>query len=152
MSKNIIRDGYTRGATIKPKPGLYEGLSIKFRPMLPEQVDAVTGRVADKRTAGHFAEATVTIAAALAKQITEWDEVGPDGKPVPIKAEHFRNLPSPLLRRLYDVVSGYDPGDLPEQSSEPEHDEYLSDLTEAIATASPPPSALEKDEKNLPKG
>jgi len=150
MASNIIRDGYTRKATINAVPGQYEGLEISYRPMLPEQVDAVSGTMADKRAAKDYRGAAVFCAKALAKHVVEWNEVDPDGKPVPITAENVARLPARLFKRLFDDVSGYDSGDGPTENAPPaERDEYLTELMEATATGKPPAQVTDDaDEKN----
>lgn len=150
MARNILRDGYTRTARINGRPGLYAGLKFTYRPMLDEEVSAVIHRVGDKRAAGHFSVATGIKAAAIVRHLKEWDETDEAGNPVPITGDHVRRLPPPLLGRLFDVISGFDPGDLIEDAAPEEADEYLRSLESVLETGSA--STAREDEKNSHAG
>jgi len=153
VPKNIIRDGYTRTAKLEPRPGLHDGLSFRFRPMLAHQVDAVTDSVRKCRDRGQYQEARLVVARAMEKQLAEWDESADDGAPVPIKASEIALLPPAMLTRLFDIVSGFDPGDLPTDATDEEQDEYLRCLTESHETGKAPGRiAEEADEKNSAAG
>ena len=149
MSRNVIRDGYTKTAVVKPVPGIHDGISLRYRPMLPHQVDAVTYSVEEKRRARQYEAANLLYGSAIAKHLLEWSEVDQEGKPLPRSAQNIASLPPPLFRQVFNIVSGYEAGDLPEQASEDEQDQYLRDLEAEALTGLPPgPAGLEADQKN----
>jgi hypothetical protein len=146
MPCNIIRDGYTKRAKINGRPGIFGDLTFVFRPMLDEEVETVLQRSGQKKAAGRFTEATGIKAAAIVRQLKEWDETDEDGNPVPITIENVRHLPPALLGLLLDVICGYIAGDLPADATPTETDEYARSLEAALDTGSA--STAEKDEKN----
>lgn len=106
MSRNLIRDGYTRETTIKPvTSGLFEPLSVSFRPMLPAQHEEMS-RAIDRATTGEAAIAAVC--SHVAPQLATWSEVDEQNRPIPVTIENLRRLPPPLLSRLRSVVSGFE--------------------------------------------
>lgn len=127
MSKNIIRDGYTRTGYIAAVERLHDELRFEYRPMLPEQVETLQDAT-EKKTPS---EGIRLVAAALAKQITSWSETaGEDANatPVPINFEHVRRLHFSVINKLYRIVAGISPSDPVPEAKEAEQDEYVASL------------------------
>lgn len=145
MARNVIRDGYTRDGYIEASDGLYEAMTFKYRPMLPQEESAVS--VAAGKNPGK--EAVLLRAAAIQKALVEWDEVDESGAKVPITVENVRRLPPSLFWRLYGVISGNAPSDPLPKATKEEDDEYTTALLQAAADGvAPGQTQLANDRKN----
>ncbi len=139
-------DGYVRSGHVKPMDGVHEGLTFKYRMMLPEQVELLADAV-DKKDGK---QAVILISAAIANQLTEWSEVdrATPPKPVPVTAAAVKNLPRPLLYALRDIVQGSRASDdIPDASPE-ETDEWLRGVFHEAEGKSGGQSVQREDLKN----
>jgi hypothetical protein len=142
---NYIPDGYTQRGYIEASAGLHYALAFAFRPMLPEERDAVE-EVLALRPAREGSQVT---AAAVAHALLEWDLCDANGCPVPVGIEYVRRLRPALLDKLYSVVSGREAGDPPPMKTEAEEQDFVARLLEAAGTGCTPWEAtLEADRKN----
>ncbi len=82
MSKNIIRDGYTRPGYIAAVERLHDELEFEYRPMLPSQVNKLDTSL----TQTDGARDIRIIAAVLARQVQSWSEVDENDDAVAIMA------------------------------------------------------------------
>lgn len=149
MVRNVIDDGYTKPGFIAPEDRLHQGLSFEYRPMLPEEADAVD-EVIVKQPAQ---ESHKVIRAALRNHLVSWDEKDKSGKALSIELDHVRRLPPRLFNKLYRIVSGQIASDdLPDASPDQERD-YVQALLESAGTdKSPGQVADEADQKNSSAG
>lgn len=133
MSRNVIQDGYTRSGYVAAVEGLHESLAFKFRPMLPETVDAVGESLKSKSAR----DGNRVLAAAIVNQLVEWSEVDADGKSLAITIDTVRRLPWKLFNRLYSVVSGMGPSDPLPEAKPVEDQDFAAALIEAAETGKP---------------
>lgn len=128
-TRNVIDDGFTKPGRIEPVPNLHQGMEFTYRPMLQEQFEALEDQI-QKSPPG---PAVVLMCQALAKQLVAWSEVDADGKPLPITPDRCRRLQPMLMVRLYRIINGRDPGDMPLEATADEQDEYLASLGQVPA-------------------
>lgn len=120
----FIPDGYTRPGYIRRVPGLHGALRFTYRPLLPDERDALV-RETGKRSAAEFGALTRKM---LQKHVTEWDNKH-EGQALPIDNETLRRLPPPMYTKLENIVSGYTPSDLEEAEQSPEAvDDFIASL------------------------
>lgn len=141
MTSNLIRDGQTRKAAIDKTAGLNDGLQFEYRPMLPVEFH-MTEAAIEKLKAKPF-DGVKVVAKTLADHVVSWSEVDADGKAVPITFDNWLRMPFPIIRAVYDIVSGYKPSDAIGDDAD-EEDERLQRLIES----STGPQVLEGDRKN----
>jgi hypothetical protein len=96
-------DGYVAGV-----PRLHPACEFKFRPMLAEEVRALSSAISrqDAQTA------QVTIANEVGARITKWNLQGGGGAVVPPSPEAFRRICPELSEKLCGVIQGYRPSDV----------------------------------------
>ena len=103
-----IPDGYERDAKINAVPGLHGELIFKYRPLIYQQVSrmrAATGQFSNFRTG------EVKLG-AISSQITEWNVVNEAGDPLEHTAANVERLHPAICDQLFNIVAGFDPGDL----------------------------------------
>jgi len=143
MSRNIINDGYTTEGYIEAAEGLHDELSFRYRPMLPEDVEAtdaeVNRRTDSKKTVHLFV-------AQVQRHLVDWSEVDDKGTAVPITFENVRRLGYVPFNRLYMIISGQQATDLRPGATDKEGKNYADAI---IAEAGGEPvSTTDADEKN----
>jgi hypothetical protein len=128
MRDTFFRDGYTRRARINAAPGLHGELNFSYRPLLVDQRDDITKLVLDKRqTTKQVYDA---MSSMMAGQITQWDASAErDGEEVAINAANVRRLPPALFDRVFDVICGAKPHDLPDEPTPDEVSDFIKGLT-----------------------
>lgn len=109
LHATLLRDGHTESGCIRPVPGLHAGLRFVYRPMLVEQVGALSVQIEKRPEA-----AEQIAAAAIAKQLISWELTDKDGQPLPIKPENLLRLRAPIAYRLRSIVQGLAASDLDE--------------------------------------
>ncbi len=133
MQKNQythIRDGFTRGGFIKEVDGLHGELRFTFRPMLPEERNAVRRLVGTEKGD----KGDVILRTAIADHLVDWSAADDEGRSIKVGPEGVRRLPPSLYDRLYLIVSGMDASDPdPEATSEVETG-YAAALKKAVET------------------
>lgn len=129
MSRNIIRDGHTRSGYLEADDGRYESMRFRFRPMLPEQVETVEAYVAANSQKDPVKTAHC-VAGNVCKQLAEWSEVEPDGKPSVIHFENVRKLPFPVLNRMYRIIALLQASDKDPEGTPEEAKDYVEALIE----------------------
>lgn len=145
MSRNLIRDGYTRKGYVAPVARQHEGLRFTYRPMLPgewaEIMDRVQGRKPRERTAIYATE--------LAKRILWWSEVDGSDAPVPVSPSNVVLLPVPLWTAVLDVVVGIRASDHDPEEDKSADDADIASMVAACESTLPPGMAdLEAERKN----
>ena len=135
---NFIEDGYTEDGYLAAEKGLHGDLSFKFRPLLPEQRDAID-EVTLKQGASKGVKA---ICGALADRVQSWDVKDSKGGDVPIKPESFGKLRPRLFDKLWAVVAGRYPSDVKPDATKEEAGDYVSQIMGG------PESKREGDAKN----
>jgi hypothetical protein len=145
LTRNIIRDGYTRTFFIAPMEGIHEGLSGSYRPLLAEQVEAIQESSEKAKSA---ATGLHLVASAVTKQLVSWSEIDSSEKPVEIAFESVRRLPYKLLHRLYRVIAGLEPSDIEETATPEEASDYIKDLEAEVAGQLPGLARETAAEKN----
>lgn len=133
MSKNVICEGYTRPGYIEPVERLHEELRFTYRPLTQEQIESLSERL-DKSTLS-AEKATSLIAAAVARQIVDWSEVGADDKPLPVTVDNVKSLHPSVFTKLRRIVSGERPSDAdPKAVAQAARDPYLDELDKMTGT------------------
>lgn len=129
-----IRDGFTRTSFIKEVPGLHGELRFSYRPMLPEERNAL------RRVIGEAAgdKGNMLLQAALTKHLVDWNATDDQGDAVKISQDGVRRLPPALYDRLYLIVSGIDASDPLPDATEEEESEYAAMLRKAAETGAAP--------------
>jgi hypothetical protein len=125
-----IRDGFTRRSFIKEVPGLHGELRFSYRPMLPEQRNAVRRLVSGEKGD----KGDVLLRTAIAEHLVDWSATDDDGRSVKIGPEGVRRLPPALYDRLYLIVSGMDASDPEPDASDEEETGYAAALRKAAET------------------
>lgn len=127
-TSSIIADGYTADGFIEAVDRLHGSLSFKYRPLLPEQVDAIDKEVLEKPPR----EGHKTLRAAIAGQLVSWSEKEP------ITVENVRRLPYRLYNKLYRIIAGLMPSDAPPNAGEKaDDDDFIRSLRESAETGVP---------------
>lgn len=142
---NYIPDGYTQRGYIEASEGKHGPLAFTFRPMLPEERDAVEEVLAIRPAR----EGSQVAAAAVAHALFEWDLRDENGCPLPVGLDCVRRLRPSLFDKLYAVVSGREPSDPPPQQTAAEEQDYVVRLLEAAGAGRTPQEwGEEADRKN----
>jgi hypothetical protein len=155
MSRNIIKDGYTRNGYIAAIEHYHDELGFTYRPMLPDQTE-VFMRDEFKQRAPK--EATLLTAAALKGQLQSWTETDKAGKPEPITVENLAALPWIVFNRLFNIVAGFSGSDAPPTAAgatatAEKQGTYLAELMESMkAGVTPDALTRQADEKNSAPG
>lgn len=145
QTRNLIRDGQTRKAVIAAVDNLNQGLAFQYRPMLPLDYQILSDAVDKQAAKRRSDEITRLVAAAIVKHLAEWSEVDEKDEPVPINLQTVLMLPYPLIKAIYDIITGYKPSDaLTDESDEEEENERLQRLLEGVDGF----KQLEADTKN----
>lgn len=164
MSKNLIRDGYSRPGYIAQVNQDFNGrqtellhgeLVFEYRPMLPEEVEELTAAV----DAAKPKESIHLIAAEIARRLTKWSEtetVKEDGKvdgkevekAVDINFDTVRHLPYPLIYRLRNIITGTSASDLRPKATKEEQSDYVKGLQATMQGKPPGQQLLADDQKN----
>jgi hypothetical protein len=136
MSRNVIPadDGYTRPGYIEAVERLHDSLEFTYRPMIPEEVDAVDEVVMKKPAR----EGNSVVRAAIQQHLVSWSEVDEKGEPLRINLQNIRRLPWPVFNRLYKIICGQLPSDPVPDASPAEEDDYVRDLVEAAGSGKTP--------------
>lgn len=104
----FLEDGYTQDGYIAEVARLHPAVSFTYRPALYEEREAW-------RRAGakaFDAKADTKLAADLiVGHITGWDVKKRDGAAVDLKADNVARLHPAILRKLLEIVLGYEPSD-----------------------------------------
>ena len=136
--QNYIDDGYQEDGFLAAEKGLHGDVSFSYRPLLPEQRDAID-EVTMKQGAAKGARA---IAAALAKQVVTWSITDAKGEPVPISPARVGKIRPRLFDKLWAVVAGRMPSDVRGDATPDEAGDYVTNLLEG------PDAQREGDAKN----
>lgn len=146
QTRNLIRDGQTRKAVIAAVDNLNQGLAFQYRPMLPLDYQILSDAVDKQAAKRRSDEITRLVAAAIVKHLAEWSEVDEKDEPVPINLQTVLMLPYPLIKAIYDIITGYKPSDAltDESDDEEEENERLQRLLEGVDGF----KQLEADTKN----
>ncbi|MBT7069648.1 MAG: hypothetical protein HN975_02005 [Anaerolineae bacterium] len=143
MTCNLINDGYTKDAYIKPFDGVHDGMTFKYRPMLPNEVTRYESKI-DKCPAGDQGNIT---AGVIAIKLVEWSEETKDKKPVPIDYDNVRKVPYDLLATMIGIIKGTRPCDEPPGKNS--HDSYHSNADDICEEGdNPGVRLLEEQGKN----
>lgn len=129
-----IRDGFTRRGYVKEVPGLHGEMRFSFRPMLPEQRNAVRRIVSQEKGD----KADVLLRTAIAEHLVDWSAADEEGRDVKIGPEGVRRLPPSLYDRLYLIISGMDASDPEPDAGDEEESSYAATLRKAAETGSVP--------------
>lgn len=135
MPRNIIIDGYTKRAHVKPLEGIHQGLTFEYRPMLPEEVedlDALDGKHRDNPK-----EHQLAIAKMIAAKMSKWDEEGANGETVTITGEAMRRMPPALAVQIRQIVMGFRASD-PNPNGTPAENAAIAKAREQEAQGLPP--------------
>jgi len=146
QTSNVIADGYTRRAYIKPdEHGLHTGLSIEYRPMTAEQAEDLD-HCLSKVEGG---KAIRLMVAAITKQLVSWSEVDEKSKVErPVTQENVARLPRLLLVSLRQLVQGLWLGDLVPEPTSQEATDYAQGLMAVVDGKAPGTEQLAADRKN----
>jgi hypothetical protein len=125
-----IRDGFTRKGFIKEVAGLHGELRFNYRPMLPEQRNAVRRLVSGEKGD----KGDVLLRTAIAEQLVDWSAENDEGRSIAIGPEGVRRLPPALYDRLYLIVSGMDASDPEPDATNEEETGYAANLRKAAET------------------
>lgn len=143
MSYTHIRDGFTRRGFIKEIPGLHGELRFEYRPMLPEQRNAV------RRLAGEAKgdKGDLMLRTAIAEHLVDWSASDDAGKSVKADADGVRRLPPALYDRLYLIVSGMDASDPDPQATIEEESSYAATIRKAAEAGTAPGDQATADQQ-----
>jgi hypothetical protein len=125
-----IRDGFTRAGFVKDVPGLHGELRFSYRPMLPEQRNAVRRLVSGEKGD----KGDVLLRTAIAEHLVDWSATDDEGKDIKVSSEGVRRLPPALYDRLYLIVSGMDASDPEPDATSEEETGYAAALRKAAET------------------
>jgi hypothetical protein len=103
----IYPDGLAFDGYVAAVPRLHPACEFKFRPMLAEEVRALSATIAKQ----DLSQAQVTIAEQIGTRITEWNLQGVNGAVVPPSADSYRRICPELSEKLCGIVQGYRPSD-----------------------------------------
>lgn len=123
---NIIPDGYTEEGYVAEVPRLHGALRFRFRPMLPEERDAIDYAIKDKSPGQSHA----MYRKALATRIQSWSEKDKDGNDVTVAESAIRNLRPALYDKLYNIVAGYRASDV-----DPNHEKATDEVDHELEAA-----------------
>jgi hypothetical protein len=106
----IPEDGYTEPGYVKALPQVYDSpLRFRFRPPLPEEraehFDAV--EKLGSLQASQLAENTF-----IAERIAQWDHADTEGKIQEITAVTVGRMKTPLVSKVYGIITGLQPSDI----------------------------------------
>jgi len=107
MSKNIIRDGYTRKGRIDGRHTGHDSIDFEYRPLMATE----TANLDSKLTGRDGARDVRLIAGVLSGKVTSWSECKDDGTPEPVTADSLAKMPFPLLNAMHRIVAGIIPSD-----------------------------------------
>lgn len=142
---NYIPDGYTQHGYLEASDGKHDALAFAFRPMLPEERDAVEETLATRPAR----QGSQMVAAAVTHALVEWDLRDENGCPVAVGLDYVRRLRPVLLDKLYAVISGREASDPPTRQAVSEEKDFVARLLEAAGTGCTPCElGLEDDRKN----
>lgn len=120
---NVIEDGYTRRAHIKAEPGIHQGLTFEYRPMLAEKVEDLDAAVQRAKPEEKIRIIAMALAGGngLPGQLVSWSEVDAKGAERPVSYDAVRRFPYLLLADVKRIVIGVWAGDpLPDATDEEE--------------------------------
>jgi hypothetical protein len=133
QTRNVITDGYTRRAYVRPEPGIHDGMLFTYRPMLPEHVEELEATCLKAAALDKIRMMAAALAGGgnLKPYVLKWSEVDEEGKPRPVTFDHMRRLNYLLLADIKRVVTGFYAGDPIPGATKTEQDRYA----EALALA-----------------
>lgn len=104
MSRNLIRDNFTRQGYIEAAEGLHDELRFTYRPMLPEELELVELFRAQngldvKKTMRRMRE-------EVAERLKSWSEVDEKNDTIPITVDSLKLLPPKVWEKLWLIVTG----------------------------------------------
>jgi len=127
----FFRDGYTRRTRAKSVPGLHGECNFEFRPTTIIERDRMQ-RLVDTQHPDVYNPAAFIM---LAKHIVTWDICDHLGESVQVARENMAFLPPKLYDTLYFIVMGRIAGDLPDNATDEEADNWIKDLERGVGTA-----------------
>ncbi len=143
-TRNIIRTGSTRPGYIEADPGLHEGLSFRYMPMLPEEAEEL-----EEATKNLPPQKSIAIvAAALKGKLVEWSEVDEQGNAEQITIDNIRHLPFDVLYRLARIVKGFAKSDLPLGATAEQESDYMAALKAEAEGKTPGTGSVSAELKN----
>lgn len=119
MSRNVIRDGQTRRAALKPVPRQHDGLVFSYRPMLAADFQVSEAAIGEVRRPE---DGVKVLAKVLADHIKEWSEEDEKGNPLPITQKNWERMPYGMMRQVYMICAGFTPSDEIEDNDREESD------------------------------
>lgn len=148
----VLDDGYTESAYLArwpaelDKAAVYEAVRIRFRPATHRERVAFF-EASKNRTETENDQRTVAL---IVRHVQEWDVRNRRGQIAPINTDTVRALKPMLFDRLFNIVLGYDCGDIDPEASR----EKLEELDRDAAAAAEEGKSVsdyraERDEKNL---
>jgi len=108
---NVIRDGWSQEGYIA-ESSINGELGFTYRPFLPEDVAAIDGFIAQNQRAAPR-EVVKSLANEIAKRLDSWTEGEPPNY------ESLRRVRYPVLKRMYDIMAGYEASDEAPDADEP---------------------------------
>lgn len=135
-------DGYTEPFYVKAIPGVYGSVRGRFRPLTHPERQVVTAKVATLAPveSSHYMLRTVCTF------VKEWDIKNEKGAAVPLEpAKVF--LRGALLDRLFNIVCGFDGGDIDPEAGETK-EQAIVNLEADLKAAAVGPTREELDLKN----
>ena len=116
MYETFIEDGYTYDGLINPEPGLHDGLTFKYRPILPPDRAVIISEIDSTLASGAARRAETLAGAACIRQLVSWDLTRLDGSQVEISVDNVLRVQPGAFGRLFKICMGGAPSDLPESS------------------------------------
>lgn len=105
MGLQLRKKGFTTKGKIdfQGVHGIYGALEFEYRPVMPDEFDAIREEVGKSGRKGCEA-----IAANMHTRITAWNVESDSGEPVPVTKESMLEmLPPVFIEQLYNIVMGY---------------------------------------------
>lgn len=146
--ENLIRDGFTEPAYLAAVPRMHAEIRFEFRPMLYREREFFREKIA----AGGQTQVNA-MAAAIAAHVVHWDVLGEGGKAAAITVDNVSRLRPIAFAKMYDVIAGYLPSDIPPEANGPEaKDATAAELAAKLETQYFGDAKQEAAVKNLGMG
>jgi hypothetical protein len=129
VSRNVIKDGYTRPGYIAAVDRLHDEMEFTYRPMFGGEGDEFNS---DKFHLQEPAKKAYDEAGGIAGHLVTWSETDEGGVAVPVTRDTVYHLPALVRQKLLNIIAGYRPSDIkPGAAISTEQDEEFKRFQEA---------------------
>lgn len=130
-TETYIPDGYELDGYIAAAKGVHGPVRFKYRPMTIDERDEVRELIQGSKSKDY----NPVIRAALAEHLKGWDVkppgAKPDAAPVPITIGSIRGLLPQVFDKMFFIVCGDRPSDIPDDGTPKEESGYVERMRQA---------------------